>query len=429
MTAKYANLAELLAYRGRRFAERCTNCGECLEVCPLFPLTRAASGGARAAIEAVTSLLKGGPISDVAYEVAFSCTGACGICANVCSERLLPYMAFPSVIARLVAGGRPPPPLSYQYQPGHRYNFASVFSALQMKPSEARWLTKAPDNPDPVDVVFFGGCSASGTPHTLMEIVDILDSMDISYVALAGGDICCGSAALLYGDVESAQGLGERFVSVIGSFHPKKAVFFCTGCHMSCLGILPRFVSIPFESCELTQFLADNLDRIPFRQKVERVVTLHDSCSIARLGSFEAPRTVLKAIPGLEMVEMEHNRGNALCCGGIANTMRPEITGRMRRAPIDEAQKTGADVMATVCTGCQESFAPLEDAYGFEVRSYISLVAEALGKRHPDRFKALVKAGDIKDLLARAGDNLPASVIATDELERVLPEYLNRFRK
>lgn len=427
MTAKYANLAELLTYRGRRFAERCTNCGECLNVCPLFPLTESSSKGPQAAIEAVTDLLKGGPVSDVAYEVAFSCTGACGICAKVCSEKLLPYMAFPSAIARIVASGRQPPALHYQYRPGHRYNFARVFSALQMKPSEARWLTKPPENPEPVDVVFFGGCSATGTPHTLMEIVDILDSMDISYVALAGGDICCGSAPLLYGDVEAAQSLGERFVSAIAAFRPKKAVFFCTGCHMSCVGILPRFVSIPFESCELTQFLVDNLDRIPFKQKIEKVVTLHDSCSVARLGTFEAPRTLLKSIPGLKLVEMEHNRADALCCGGVANTMRPEITREMRLAPMKEARFTGADVMTTICTGCQESFAPLEDVFGLEVRSYVSLVAEALGKRHPDNFKMLLKAGDVHRLLAAASDNVASNDLRIDELEQVLPAYLDRF--
>jgi len=424
---KYANVSELLAYRGKRFAERCTNCGECLDVCPLFPLTKAASMGSRAAVQAVTDLLKGGPVSEEAYEVAFSCTGACGICAKVCPEQLLPYMAFPSVIARIVASGREPPDRHYQYQPGNRYNFASVFSALQMKPSEARWLTKPPENPEPVDYLFFGGCSATGTPHTLLEIVDILDSMNISYAALAGGEICCGSAPLLYGDVEASQSLGEKFVSVISSFRPKKAVFFCTGCHMSCIGILPRFVSVPFESCELTQFLVDNLDRIPFSNRVDRVVTVHDSCSVARLGTFEASRNLLKAIPGIRLVEMEHNKADALCCGGVANTMRSEITCRMRMAPMNEARSTGADVMATICTGCQESFAPMEDDYGVEVRSYVSLVAEALGKRQPDRFKALLRTGDVHTALAASGDNIGSSDLSIEELEQVLPDYFDRF--
>lgn len=427
MTPKYDNLAELLAHRGRRFAERCTNCGECLKVCPLFPLTESASKGPQAAIEAVTDLLKGGPVSDVSYDIAFSCTGACGICAEVCPEKLLPYMAFTSAIAGITASGRQPPDLSYQYRPGHRYNFSSIFSALQMKPSEARWFTGFPDDPDPVDVVFFGGCSASGTPHTLMEIVDILDSMNINYVALAGGEICCGAAALLYGDVQAAQVLGERFVSAISAFRPKKAVFFCTGCHMSCLGILPRFVSIPFESCELTQFLVDNLDRIPMKHRVDRLVTLHDSCSVARLGTFEAGRTLLKAIPGLRLVEMEHNSSNALCCGGVANTMRPEITSAMRLAPMNEARATGAEVMTTICTGCQLSFAPLEDAYDFEVRSYISLVAETVGVRHEDNFKRLAKYGDVHKMLTDAGDRIAVSGFSTDELERVLPDYISRF--
>jgi len=171
----------------------------------------------------------------------------------------------------------------------------------------------------------------------------------------------------------------------------------------------------------------DNLDRIPFSNRVDRVVTVHDSCSVARLGTFEASRNLLKAIPGIRLVEMEHNKADALCCGGVANTMRSEITCRMRMAPMNEARSTGADVMATICTGCQESFAPMEDDYGVEVRSYVSLVAEALGKRQPDRFKALLRTGDVHTALAASGDNIGSSDLSIEELEQVLPDYFDRL--
>jgi Fe-S oxidoreductase len=124
---------------------------------------------------------------------------------------------------------------------------------------------------------------------------------------------------------------------------------------------------------------------------------------------------------------MEHNRENALCCGGLTNVNRPEISEPLRRAPLEEAKATGADILATICVGCQESFAPLEDQYPFEVRSYISLVAEAVGVQHEDRFKPLVKAGDASQVLARVRDYINTSDYSLEELERVLPQYLNRF--
>ena len=427
MTQKYRNMAEYFDYRGRRFAEKCTNCGECLDACPLFPLTKYAHKGSQAVIEKITDLLKGGEVSEEAYDMVFSCSGACGLCAKACPEGLLPYSAFMSAMAKICKAGRKAPPLNHQYMPGHRYNFAHVFSALQIKPTETRWIKKVPDNPEPVDVVFFTGCSPMGTPHTLLETVDILDKMGINFVALAGGDLCCGTAAMLWGDAQASQQMGQDFVSAIAAFRPKKAVFFCTGCHITCLGTLPRFMSVPFQSYELSQFLVENLDRIPFQHSINKVVAVHDSCSVARLGTFELPRQLLRAIPGIRLVEMEHNRGNALCCGGIANTMRPEITGPMRRAPLEEAKAAGAEIMATSCTGCIQSFTPLEDEYPFEVRNYINLVAEAVGVHHEDRFKKYAKSGDATQVVAEARDYIAASDFTPEELERILPDYLNRF--
>jgi len=427
MTTKYSNLAEYFDYRGRRFAEKCTNCGDCLEACPLFPLTKSADRGPQAVIEKITDLLKGGEVSEEAYEMVFSCSGACGLCAKACPEGLIPYSAFMSAIAKLFRAGKEPPPLSYQMMPGHRYNFANVFSALQTKPSEERWIRKVPDSPEPVDVVFFTGCAPAGIPHTLLETVDILDRMGIKFVALAGGELCCGTGAMLWGDAEASQSMGQDFISSIAAFRPKKAVFFCTGCHITCLVTLPRFMSVPFQSYELTQFLVENLNRIPFANPINKVIAVHDSCSVARLGTFELTRKLLQAIPGITLVEMEHNRDNALCCGGTANAMRPEITETMRRAPLEEAKATGADILATICTGCQESFAPLEHQYPFEVRSYVSLVAEAVGVQHEDRFKPLVNGDDATQVLARVRDYVNTSDFSPEEMERILPEYLNRF--
>ena len=204
--------------------------------------------------------------------------------------------------------------------------------------------------------------------HTFVETMAILDKMGIDYVALGGEELCCGTAAMLWGDLDAAQAMGEELVSNIAAFSPKKAVHFCTGCHVMCWAMLPRFIPVPFESCELTQFLVENIDRIPFQQRIDKVVAVHDACSLARLGTCENPRKLLQAVPGITLVEMKHNRADSLCCGGATNTWRPDISEPLRRAPLEEAAATGAQILATTCTGCQKSFAPLEKDYGFEVQ-------------------------------------------------------------
>ena len=424
---KYRNLADYFDYRGRRFAERCTNCGACLEACPVFPLISLAGRDPKAVMEKITVLLKGGKVSEEAYEMVYSCNGGCDICSKACPEKLNPYSAFTSAIARIAGTGRQPPPRAYQVMPKHRHSFHRVFSALQSKPSERRWMTRAPANPKPAEVVLFAGCNATGMMHTFVETMAILDKMGIDYVALSGDELCCGTSAMLWGDLNAAQAMGEELVSNIAAFSPKKAVHFCTGCHVMCWAMLPRFIPVPFQSCELTQFLVENIDRIPFRQKIDKVVAVHDACSLARLGTFENPRKLLQAIPGVSLVELKHNRADSLCCGGATNTWRPDISEPLRRAPLKEAQATGAQILATTCTGCQISFAPLERDYPFEVRSYISLLAEAVGVPQEDKFKRYVNCASVNEVLADARDCIEASGYTAGEMERVLPDYFDRF--
>ena len=343
MEKKHSELANYFDHKGRLFAERCTSCGDCLQVCPVFPLTKFADVGPQGIMEKVVKLLEDDEFSEEAYDMVFSCTQGCGSrCAGVCPVKLRPSLAFNSAIVRMTEAGIEPPPLTYQLMPGNRHNFTKVFSALQIKPSEARWVKEVPDNPGHADVVFFGGCGASGLPHLLLDAIDIMESMGLGFVTLAGGDLCCGAAQLLWGNVEASQQASQELVSAVAAFSPEKAVFFCPGCKLILSGIVSHLIPVPFKCYELSEFLFENLDRIHFNRKVSKMVSLHDSCVLSGMPqNYEKLRELLQAIPGLTLVEMEHNREEALCCGGVSHTMRPDIAERMRCGPLKEAEAAG----------------------------------------------------------------------------------------
>jgi len=221
--------------------------------------------------------------------------------------------------------------------------------------------------------------------------------------------------------------MGQELVDAIAAFKPKKAVFLCGACYITCQGIWPLFTSVPFQSQEIVQFLLENLGRIPLKNKVNKVVTLHDSCQVARIGASPLPRQLLQAIPGVTLVEMAHSKADSLCCGGYTNTIHPEITQAMRRAPMDEARATGASVMATICGRCQQSFAPFEAQYPFEVQSFTTLLAEAIGVRYEDRFKKLFGTANVPKILAESSVNAAANGLTPEELGKVLPDYVARF--
>jgi Fe-S oxidoreductase len=92
--------------------------------------------------------------------------------------------------------------------------------------------------------------------------------------------------------------------------------------------------------------------------------TFHDPCFLGRHNNeYEAPREVLRSIAGLELVEMERNRENALCCGGGGGNFFTDILGAGPLSParfrVREAMETGAEILVTACPKC---FNMLDDA-------------------------------------------------------------------
>jgi Fe-S oxidoreductase len=262
----------------------------------------------------------------------------------------------------------------------------------------------------------------------LLDAAAILESMGIPFVTLAGGDRCCGAGHTLCGNLKASENAGQDLVRDIAAFRPKQAVFFCLGCQLILTGMLSQSVSIPFECVEISKFLLDNIDKIPFKENLEKRVALHDSCVLASMPKYaDIPRKLLQAIPGVKLVELEHNREEAICCGGVANAMRPEATEHMREGALREAQSAGIDILSTFCSGCHESFAPLEHSHPYEIQNYISLVAEAVGVRHEDRYKKFSNDRDIVKAIAEARESIEASDYTVEEMTQILAGYPHQF--
>ena len=92
-----------------------------------------------------------------------------------------------------------------------------------------------------------------------------------------------------------------------------------------------------------------------FDQPVDMRVTWHDSCHMGRAGGiYEPPREVLRAIPGLEFVEMEHNRDDSLCCGSVFSLVAdPVVAKEIGDVRLSEADSVGAEAVVSTCPCCQ----------------------------------------------------------------------------
>jgi len=83
--------------------------------------------------------------------------------------------------------------------------------------------------------------------------------------------------------------------------------------------------------------------------------TYHDSCFLGPdTGSYDQPRSILKAVPGLKLTEMERNLAKSFCCGagGARMWMEEDIGERINNMRTDQAIATGAGTVAVGCPFC-----------------------------------------------------------------------------
>jgi hypothetical protein len=117
-------------------------------------------------------------------------------------------------------------------------------------------------------------------------------------------------------------------------------------------------------------------------------VTWHDSCHIGRAsGVYDAPRQVINAIPGVNLVEMSHNREEAHCCGSVLTLIKePAVAAEVGKVRLDEAVEAGADKVVALCPCCQFQLRVSADKkqMPLEVVDLARLAASSLGHQFPD---------------------------------------------
>jgi hypothetical protein len=117
-------------------------------------------------------------------------------------------------------------------------------------------------------------------------------------------------------------------------------------------------------------------------------VTLHDSCHIARVsGVYDAPRELIKAIPGVKFVEMAHNREQAHCCGSVLTLIKePPVAAEIGKARIDEAMDAGAEKLLALCPCCQFQFRVTAEKKNLPIETVdlARFACATLGYKFPD---------------------------------------------
>lgn len=184
-------------------------------------------------------------------------------------------------------------------------------------------------------------------------------------VAVPPGQVCCGALNLHAGDLETARQLARRNIDAFlagGADRPGYRIITASagcGSNMKEYGELlkddPEYAEPARRFAELTADITEFLAELPLdppRGAVNRRVTYQDPCHLAHAQRItQQPRAVLRAIPGLELVEME---ASTMCCGGAGfySMVQPELSGRILDTKVGNVAATGAEQVVTANPGC-----------------------------------------------------------------------------
>jgi len=184
---------------------------------------------------------------------------------------------------------------------------------------------------------------------------EILLKAGVSFGILGAEEECDGNETCLLGERRIFEMLMEKNLGLFDRLGVSKVITLSPHSYNAFKNYYPD----KFEVFHYTQILGDLISKGKFNlsARLSAKVTYHDPCFLGRHNSeYEAPRQVLKAIPGVELTEMGRNRENSFCCGGGSGNFYTDFFGGGENSParirIREAVETGASILAIACPVC-----------------------------------------------------------------------------
>ena len=175
------------------------------------------------------------------------------------------------------------------------------------------------------------------------------------------GQGCCGALNLHAGDLETGRQLARRNIDVFLAAGVDYIVTASAGCGSSMkeyhelLKDDPNYAGKAERFSDLTQDITEFLVSLPFeppKVRLERTITYQDPCHLAHAQRItQQPRDILKAIPGVQLVEMEQA---SMCCGsaGFYSLVQAHLAGKILDTKLKNVIATSAEQVVTANPGC-----------------------------------------------------------------------------
>ncbi len=214
------------------------------------------------------------------------------------------------------------------------------------------------------DVLFFVGCIGSFYPRAFsipQAFARVLEVAGVRAALLGSDEWCCGYPLHNVGLADDMGELVEHNVERLRRLGTRTLVTTCASCYYTWKRVYPSYAALPqgLTVLHAVELLAELVDAGRLRPApAPRVVTYHDPCDLGRKGGqYDAPRHVLRSLPGVELREMASIRESALCCGGGGDVkiFSYDTTMEAARRRAEQALDVGADTIVSACQQCKRA--------------------------------------------------------------------------
>ena len=329
--------------------------------------------------------------NEKALEVIYACT-LCGACDVGCKRNLdlEIELSLESLRVKAVQDGAGP-------MPEHKKvaeNIAKNHNIYGAPPGQrTEWMPEGITPAKKADVLYFAGCTASYVNKEIAQAtVRILKASGTEFM-LMPEEWCCGNTLFSVGLIDEAKALAERNVEEVRKTGAKTLLTSCAEGYRMWKVDYPKMLNIStadlgFDVVHLVELVDEKIKSgsLKMSKPFEKRMTYHDSCSLSRLsepwtpyegkrgwmgcveprlqrrrganGIYAQPRDILKAIPGVDLVEMPRTRENAFCCGAGRGTQAafPDFARWAAAHRLEEVRDIGAETLVSACPWCKNNF-------------------------------------------------------------------------
>ncbi|MGA2529688.1 MAG: (Fe-S)-binding protein [Acidimicrobiales bacterium] len=376
--------AAISALPGGESLEWCYGCGKCVPVCPVDMVGDYGPRKIHRKVQTGTELLFDPDL--------WLCT-TCGNCVRVCPKKVDMVAVMPAVREAALSTSQVPGELQEVFE--KTFLYGNALGQNQRRRGKWAETAGAPvrilgKDPGPVDVLFYVEDYWSFHPRgqdAARAFARIASALGIDWAILGPEEKTLGDSQRLAGEKGLFDALVDDVAATLENYEFNRIVTPDPHAFNALVTEYPKRGHV-FAAQHYTQLLAPLIGQVAWSRELNLRVTFHDPCYLGRHhGEYDAPRTLIGAIPGVELVEMARCGQNAYCCGGGGGGMwldgfsGDHTTERLSERRVREAAQTGADVLVVCCPYEVSRFADAAKSTGHEelrVCDIVELIDEAM---------------------------------------------------